>query len=854
MSSQIMADDELQALLDEQARRVKSASSPDTQSSQRPADMSPYDYYKNLTRPIGRAARSTLTGLTQIVETPETIARMAYNVVNPDHAPYAHKMPSETVQGLIDQYTNNDYAPRSEAEQNVDTASQVAAGGVGAKSVLDLASAAGAGAGAVASRYPDNPFVKALLPILGGLAPAGAVAAKQGIANSLGKIYDIQPDLVQAQEDAGIRPTIQGSSASEAKQLALDRLASTVGGRPLRKAAEQSGNQALREVQDLGYSPDAQPTPVGRVATKGLQGIVKQQLNKGSSLDAQAQALLPEETTMPIEPAKAELADITKDITLPTLRKYATGQGSHKLLEGVINDVTKQPELDAVNSRIAEIESQISQKGFNPSPAELESILNELDPLKARQQQLLQQAQNPVIKPGDLAFMNTALGEKTRVVNPNDPNFSGQVASRAFGAGRNLESAVYKEAGPEASALYEAGNKIYSSGANLRKMVGDVIGEPQKFVTDINAKPADVTQKTVYNDPAVVFDRMHSRLESKPTEYNLLTENMSPEQQATLRAGHLWKFGGGSDWKAQTLAKNILKQEDATINSLTHGNVGMADDLKTVAKAIDLNKNTVGFAGNPEHITPLDYGIFNIIMRPTLALGRTAMNMAFSRMLADPKAIKQMAGMVRVNNGDFPIAKASLMSSLQQSAKQYGKEAAASIQPSNSSDSSSGGELQLLLQEQQRRQGTRRSPESNNSGFQKAVNLVLDHEGGYVPVDGASGAPTNYGINQKAHPEVDVASLTPDKAIEIYKKDYWDKYGVGTLPEAVQDVVLDGVVNHSNVFAKKLVNAARNGASRDELIAMRKREYSRLAMVNPAKYGKSLNGWNNRLNQVQEGR
>lgn len=149
---------------------------------------------------------------------------------------------------------------------------------------------------------------------------------------------------------------------------------------------------------------------------------------------------------------------------------------------------------------------------------------------------------------------------------------------------------------------------------------------------------------------------------------------------------------------------------------------------------------------------------------------------------------------------------------------------------------------------------------SNSGGFDSAINTVLKNEGGYVPIDGSSQAPAIYGINQKWHPEAYAqakqlsdtqgAEAGQKYAAEFYKKEYWDKYNIGSLPPEDQTIVMDGVVNHTSGFANQLVNAAKNGAKPEDLIQMRKDEYQRLAESNPDKYAGSLQGWNSRLDSI----
>lgn len=80
-------------------------------------------------------------------------------------------------------------------------------------------------------------------------------------------------------------------------------------------------------------------------------------------------------------------------------------------------------------------------------------------------------------------------------------------------------------------------------------------------------------------------------------------------------------------------------------------------------------------------------------------------------------------------------------------------------------------------------------------GFQAAVDTVLGHEGGYNAHD-MNGAPVNFGINQKANPDVDVSKLTRDQAIQLYHDRYWVPSGAENLPPNMQAPYFDVYVRN----------------------------------------------------------
>jgi lysozyme family protein len=93
--------------------------------------------------------------------------------------------------------------------------------------------------------------------------------------------------------------------------------------------------------------------------------------------------------------------------------------------------------------------------------------------------------------------------------------------------------------------------------------------------------------------------------------------------------------------------------------------------------------------------------------------------------------------------------------------------------------------------------------------FKKAIEEVLQFEGGYVNDPDDPGKETNWGISSKHHPEItDVAALTLEDAIQIYYKDYW--------------VVGKAYMVEDQAVANKLLSMQVNaGVSRGTLVLQR---------------------------------
>jgi lysozyme family protein len=101
--------------------------------------------------------------------------------------------------------------------------------------------------------------------------------------------------------------------------------------------------------------------------------------------------------------------------------------------------------------------------------------------------------------------------------------------------------------------------------------------------------------------------------------------------------------------------------------------------------------------------------------------------------------------------------------------------------------------------------------------FEKAVERVLAHEGGWVHHENDPGGETKYGISKRAYPNEDIKNLTLARAKQIYKRDYWDKCRCDDLPFEVRFDVFDAAVNSGVSQASKWLQRAV-GAKPDGVI------------------------------------
>lgn len=136
-----------------------------------------------------------------------------------------------------------------------------------------------------------------------------------------------------------------------------------------------------------------------------------------------------------------------------------------------------------------------------------------------------------------------------------------------------------------------------------------------------------------------------------------------------------------------------------------------------------------------------------------------------------------------------------------------------------------------------------------SGSFDTAVQFVFSKEGGYSASDGNSGAPVNFGINQKANPDVDVKNLTKDGATQIYRDRYWNQIGADKLSPAAAIMAMDAAVNQGVPFAKQIV--ADSGGDVGKMAAMRRARYEEIVANDPSQ-AKYKDGWLARVDAAEQ--
>lgn len=111
------------------------------------------------------------------------------------------------------------------------------------------------------------------------------------------------------------------------------------------------------------------------------------------------------------------------------------------------------------------------------------------------------------------------------------------------------------------------------------------------------------------------------------------------------------------------------------------------------------------------------------------------------------------------------------------------------------------------------------------SNFDKCLEMLLEHEGGYVNSKFDKGGMTNLGVTKRVYDdwigrestEQEMRDLTPDDVAPIYKKNYWDLVKGDQLPAGVDWCAFDWAVNSGKSRPSKAIQRAV-GATQDGAI------------------------------------
>jgi lysozyme family protein len=94
--------------------------------------------------------------------------------------------------------------------------------------------------------------------------------------------------------------------------------------------------------------------------------------------------------------------------------------------------------------------------------------------------------------------------------------------------------------------------------------------------------------------------------------------------------------------------------------------------------------------------------------------------------------------------------------------------------------------------------------------FDEIIEVVLEHEGGYVNDPKDPGGETKYGVSKRAYPNKDIKNLTEEGAKDIYRRDYWEKNRCAELPKSLRHIYFDMCVNMGAGRATKIMQETAN--------------------------------------------
>lgn len=151
--------------------------------------------------------------------------------------------------------------------------------------------------------------------------------------------------------------------------------------------------------------------------------------------------------------------------------------------------------------------------------------------------------------------------------------------------------------------------------------------------------------------------------------------------------------------------------------------------------------------------------------------------------------------------------------------------------------------------------------------WDKAIDLLLMNEGGYVNDPNDLGGETKWGISKRAYPDLDIPNLTLDDAKAIYYRDYWRKCKCDKLPDALSVAVLDYAVNSGvkraikhlqevlevpadGIIGNQTIGACSSKPLKDTVQKyLDKRLDFLISLESFSRYGK---GWTARVNRVRQ--
>jgi lysozyme family protein len=117
------------------------------------------------------------------------------------------------------------------------------------------------------------------------------------------------------------------------------------------------------------------------------------------------------------------------------------------------------------------------------------------------------------------------------------------------------------------------------------------------------------------------------------------------------------------------------------------------------------------------------------------------------------------------------------------------------------------------------------------NSWDRAFDMVIVHEGGYVDHPNDPGGPTNLGCTQAVWEQYvghevtkdDIKALTKEDVKPLYKKRYWDAIHGDSLPSGLDYCIFDCAINsgvgRASKFIQRIVGVPADGAIGNNTVA-----------------------------------
>ena len=113
---------------------------------------------------------------------------------------------------------------------------------------------------------------------------------------------------------------------------------------------------------------------------------------------------------------------------------------------------------------------------------------------------------------------------------------------------------------------------------------------------------------------------------------------------------------------------------------------------------------------------------------------------------------------------------------------------------------------------------------ANLETFDEIIEVVLEHEGGYVDDPDDRGGATNWGVTQAVYENFvgykcdkeEIKNMDEETAKEIYHEKFWKPSRADKLPAEVRETYFDMVVNHGQGGPVKILQQACNNKRKPE--------------------------------------